>query len=245
MKIDLYSFLSRGILTDHALDGTQRLKSHSNSIALEKEVLKKLPYSQFEERHVSTARRMAVVFVAISTFENMIRDYVDRVMTNNVGPNWWIQKAPQNLKNRVDGRIAKEKKVPWHTPRGGKALNYADFGDLSDLISALWVNFDQEVQDQERLKSTFNVIELSRNACMHGGSISDRDIERVGMLMRDWLEQLSTACRARNNDYAIFKPRRFLKSFEFVLHEAQFRKFKGRIEIQQPHYDFLPKVGRK
>ncbi len=190
MKTDIYSFLARAILTENALDLTLREKSHSNSLNIEKEIANKLPYSQMEAKYISAARRMAAVFVAISVFENMIRDYVEKVMTNTFNQNWWNERAPDRLIKKVEDRIAKEKKVPWHTPRGGKPISYTDFGDLADLIVALWTEFEQEVQDQNRIKSNFNVIELSRNACMHGGAISERDVERVGMLMRDWIEQL-------------------------------------------------------
>lgn len=190
MKTDLYAFLARAVLTDHALDSTLRLQHYSNSVSIEKEVASKLPYQQLEQKHLLSARRMAAVFVAISAFENTMRDFVDRVMIEDVGHTWWLEKAPDKLKKKVDERIAKESKVPWHSPRGARPLNYADFGDLADLMIALWENFNQDVQDQGRLRSAFTIIELSRNACMHGGSISDRDIERVGMLMRDWLEQL-------------------------------------------------------
>jgi len=190
MKIDLYSFLSRGLLTDSALDSTSRAKHYSNSQVLEKETARKLPFNQFDDQHLLKAKRMATLFVAISTFENMIRDFVNRVMTEVAKETWWNDKAPASLKRKVETRITKEQKVPWHTPRGSKPLNYTDFGDIADLIIALWEHFEQDVQDQGRLKGTFNIIELSRNACMHGGDISDRDIERAGMLMRDWLEQL-------------------------------------------------------
>lgn len=190
MKIDIYSYLSRGILTDNALDNTPRLSQFSNSLSLEKITASKLPYQQLDQSHIASAKRMATVFIAITTFENMIRDFVEKVMIEDEGPDWWVTKAPDKIKKKVDGRIETEKKVPWHTPRGGKPLNYTDFGDLADLMIALWENFNQDVQDQSRIKSNFQIIELSRNACMHGGSISDRDVERVGMLMRDWLEQL-------------------------------------------------------
>lgn len=190
MKIDIYSYLSRALLTDNALDNTPRLNHHSNSTSLEKYIISKLPYAQLDQKYVVSAKRMATVFIAITSFENMIRDFVDRVMTEDEGIDWWNSKAPEKIKKKVEGRIETEKKVPWHAPRGGKPLNYADFGDLADLMIALWDNFNQDVQDQARIKSNFNIIELSRNACMHGGNISDRDIERVGMLMRDWLEQL-------------------------------------------------------
>jgi hypothetical protein len=190
MKTDIYAFLARAVLTEHALDLTPRMQHYANSLSIEKEIAAKLPYPQLEQKHLSVARRMAAVFVAIATFENMIRDFVDHVMTEDVGQNWWVERAPDKLKKKVEDRISKESKVPWHTTRGTRPLNYTDFGDLSDLMISLWESFNQDVQDQGRLKSAFTVIELSRNACMHGGSISDRDIERVGMLMRDWLEQL-------------------------------------------------------
>lgn len=190
MKLDAYSFVFRGNLAKSALESAPCLKTYSNAAALEKEIAHKLPYSQLEERHVQNARRMAAVFVAISAFENMMRDFIERIMKDAIGENWWAEKAPANLRKKVDTRIAKEQKVPWHTPRGKKELNYTDFGDLADLIVSQWDHFEQDVQDQGRIKSIFNIIELSRNACMHGGDLSDRDIERVGMLMRDWIEQL-------------------------------------------------------
>ena len=189
MKTDIYSFLLRGLFTDLALDSTGRTKL-SNSNALEIDTIKKLPYTQLDQRYLITAKKMATVFVAITAFENTMRDFISKVMSDNATDDWWNLKAPEKLKKKVEGRIANEKKVPWHAARGGAPIHYTDFGDLSDLIISQWEYFEQDVQDQSRIKSAFNIMELSRNACMHGGDISDRDIERVGMLMRDWLEQL-------------------------------------------------------
>jgi len=40
--------------------------------------------------------------------------------------------------------------------------------------------------------SIFDSVERSRNVIMHSGTLGPRDIERVGIHIRDWITQVGT-----------------------------------------------------
>lgn len=69
-------------------------------------------------------------------------------------------------------------------------INYVDFGDLANIISQNYKMFEVHVVSLEWVKQIFNTLERSRNVIMHSGELGERDIERIGINIRDWISQV-------------------------------------------------------
>jgi hypothetical protein len=71
----LYDFAFRGFLAEEALDRAGRM--HPNLVdALDEEYAKRLGIELMDEQYLASARQMAVVYMAITTFENAVRKFI-------------------------------------------------------------------------------------------------------------------------------------------------------------------------
>ena len=185
---ELYPFVYRGILTQESLDKAGRI-SHYSFGSKEMEIIRsKLFLEMLDDESIAIARRMSIVYVAVHSFENTVREFVRTAMFEEYKEEWW-DKVPTRIKTKVTSRIEDESKFRWHGARGGSEIEYCDFGDLSSIIVTNWEIFKDVLADLEWVKATLSVLERSRNIIMHGGELDIQDIERIGSNIRDWVRQ--------------------------------------------------------
>jgi hypothetical protein len=189
MEKDLYSFAFRGLLTDQTLDGTPRLRRR-RSAELDAEALRRLPIDLLDEDFVARSKRMAVVYVAISSFENTVREFVTKRLIESLGADWWSQGVSQKIREKAESRRDEESKIRWHSPRGDQPINYTEFGDLSSIVGQNWVHFENYLHSLDWMRQIIVTLERSRNVIMHSGDLGPQDIERIGTAMRDWIRQV-------------------------------------------------------
>ena len=96
---------------------------------------------------------------------------------------------PKNEKIIKD-RKAEEDKIKWHTHRGTSMINYVDFADLANIMGQNYDLFEVHIVSLEWAKQIFTTLEKSRNVIMHSGELGERDIERIGINIRDWISQV-------------------------------------------------------
>ncbi len=184
-----YSFVFKGLLTEEALDKAGRkniaLISQLENVDLEK----RLCIDQVEESILIKARNMSLVFVAIYSFENTVREFVEKKLLEEIGVNWWSEALPDSIQKKAIARKDEEEKIKWHTQRGESMIQYVDFGDLASIINKQWDLFEPHLNSFEWVNQLFKSMERSRNVIMHSGYLSKTDIERVGSLIRDWYSQ--------------------------------------------------------
>ncbi|MGA2349029.1 MAG: Swt1 family HEPN domain-containing protein [Terracidiphilus sp.] len=191
MAEDLYSFAFRGLLTDQTLDRTLRLRRQSNG-DLDPEIAKRLPIDVLDEDIVCKAKRMAVVYVAIASFENTVREFVSKRLLESLGADWWTQGVSEKIRAKAESRREEESKIKWHTQRGDQPINYTEFGDLSSIVGQNWVHFEDYLQSLDWMRQIITTLERSRNVIMHSGELGVQDIERIGTAIRDWIRQVGT-----------------------------------------------------
>jgi len=145
-----------------------------------------------DEDIVSGAKRMAVVYVAIASFENTVREFVSKRLLESLGADWWNLGVSEKIRTRAESRREEESKIKWHTQRGDQPLNYTEFGDLSSIVGGNWAYFEDYLQSQEWMRQIITTLERSRNVIMHSGELGAQDIERIGTSIRDWIRQVGT-----------------------------------------------------
>jgi hypothetical protein len=187
---DLYSFVFRAMLTEEALDNTQRMEKIHLATGIDMAVSERLPLTSFDEDLVARAKKMATVYIAIAAFENTIREFISKLLLENKGEEWWSECVSQGIRQKADSRRDEEARTRWHTPRGDSLINYTEFGDLSAIVGQNWPLFVDYLVDQEWFKNVAKTVERSRNVIMHSGELGPQDVERVGTVMRDWINQV-------------------------------------------------------
>ena len=186
----LYSFIMRGELTKVALEKTDVISRHSHSDIIEQEYIKSLSLDLLDEEYVNTAKEMATVYAAIAAFENTVREFVVKILIENVGENWWEQCVSSAIRKKAESRKEEEDKIKWHTQRGDSLINYTEFGDLASIMSQNYELFEVHIVSIDWARQIFQTIERSRNVIMHSGELGRRDIERIGTNIRDWINQV-------------------------------------------------------
>lgn len=53
-----------------------------------------------------------------------------------------------------------------------------------------WQFFEPHINNIEWAEQIIKVVERSRNVIMHSGELVEQDIQRIGMFIRDWINQV-------------------------------------------------------
>ena len=186
----LYAFVMKGELTKVALNKTEVISKHSHSDIIEEDYIKSLSLDLLDEEYVNAAKVMATVYTAIAAFENTVREFVMTVLMENFGENWWEQSVSSGIRKKAESRKKEEDKINWHTHRGDSLINYTEFGDLASIMSSNYEIFSPYIISVEWARNIITTIERSRNVIMHSGELSARDVERIGINIRDWISQV-------------------------------------------------------
>ena len=186
---EIYNFVYKGILTDESLDkaGRKRKKLFGQEEA--DNMRRLLSYEMLDQELIVNAEKMSVIYIAIHTFENMVREFVKNALIEVYQEEWW-NKVSGDIRKKANGRMEDDAKFRWHGTRGGTEIEYCDFGDLSSIIVSNWSIFEEIIVNQDWVKSLLSVLERSRNIIMHGGILANQDIERIGINIRDWIRQV-------------------------------------------------------
>jgi hypothetical protein len=133
---------------------------------------------------------MAAVYTAIAAFENAAREFIEKRLLEQVGPEWWVQCVPEKRRQKAESRREEENRIRWHAKRGDSPIQYTELEDLAAIVVTNHEQFVAIIQDLEWAKQIFKTVERSRNIIMHSGYLEAEDIERLGMALRDWLAQV-------------------------------------------------------
>ncbi len=136
------------------------------------------------------AVEMAEVYPLIYVFENSVRNVISSVLAKQHGEDWWVTCVADGVQKRVQGRMDKESKNPWHGKRSSIPIFYTDIKDLLSIIRDNWTDFVSLFPSQGWIESRINDIEMSRNIVAHNNPLAKRDIKRIMVYFEDWIDQL-------------------------------------------------------
>lgn len=186
----LYSFVMRGELTKISLNRAGVLSKYSTSEVLAQEYINCLSLELLDDECVSNAKEMATVYTAIAAFENMVRQFVVKILLEHKGENWWEECVSEKIRKFAESRKHEEEKIKWHTPRGDSMINYIEFGDLISIMQQNFDLFEVHIISIDWARQIIQTLERSRNVIMHSGQLGKKDIERIGTSIRDWVSQV-------------------------------------------------------
>jgi hypothetical protein len=184
---DVYSFVYRGHLT---VDALERARGSERSSDEELDVSELLATDALDERFIKEAEKSARVYVVIAAFENSVRELIATTPREEVGENWWTACVSEKIRNQASERMAQEERTKWHTPRGLDPINFTMLPNLLNILRQNQEHFVPLIHDIDWASNIFDVIERSRNVIMHSGSLSRRDMARLGTFLRDWSVQV-------------------------------------------------------
>lgn len=147
--------------------------------------------SWYPQDLVVAARRMAQVYFRLYLFENKVTRMVDRVLTESKGDNWFEPPTvPKPIVTEATRRREEAGMARFHTPRGDKMIDYVSLPDLGKIIEANWADFELILYRKEWMLGKFEDLRLIRNATAHMGEVSNDDLARLDVILKDWNRQV-------------------------------------------------------
>ena len=168
----LYEFIYRANLAEQSLDQAGR---RSASML------------RFDESNL----RATLGIITVAAFENSVRDLIKSVLLETSGEGWWEACVSEKIRSAANSRKQEEQKIRWHVQRGDDPIRFTMLPNLANIIAQNAEAFEPYLPNVEWVRSVFEVVERSRNVIMHSGMLSDRDIARLGSMIRDWNSQVS------------------------------------------------------
>lgn len=202
MKINVYGILKdeeelkelRGLIgkmsvTPVAVPIREKKIEKERTIVIQKRIVNAfgLPKNLGQE-----ANRMAEVYPDLYVFENLMRYVVMNLLDKKHGKNWFTEPevVPNQVAKKVKDRKNKEGENRWHSERGGHAIFYTDFGDLSSIISKNWDEFKTVFPNLRWIQTRLEETELSRNIVAHNNPLPKKECDRLKMFLDDLRKQL-------------------------------------------------------
>lgn len=190
MKKDLADFMFRGLLATHSIRDMQaagqlRSKLHDTSERGDVDL-----FASVSESIRGGSIHMQRCYRLLFILENLVREFVQDVLEEKDGADWFEKRASLPLKKKVSERKEKEEKNQWHRGRNVGAINYVDFGDLALLIQTHWAEFKDLLPPQAWAVSRLNDAERSRNVIAHTNVLADEEVTRLEMIVTDWVRQI-------------------------------------------------------
>lgn len=141
------------------------------------------------------AGRMAEYYRIFYMLENYIRDFVNTVMTEAVGEEWWDTDVPDNIKDAA--RRSRERELhSGVTPRSDENIQYITFGELMGIMSANWSHFAGIFPSPKGLENVMGRLNTLRGPIMHCGELAEDEVLRLKLSVRDWFDLSSQTSKA-------------------------------------------------
>lgn len=187
------------------MNNTSRLKLFTiKNLLLESELLK-LENEGLELGHVATikkdeivdielfesdirqkGRKMADFYILYYCVENSVRRLISETLKEKYNINWWDGKVPEGVKSHVKQTQDGEKDTSMSL-RSDDPLFYTDFGELITILEANWNDFSDSLRSLKAMKDVLSKFNQLRNVIAHSGELSDDEILRLKLLVKDWL----------------------------------------------------------
>lgn len=185
---DIYAFVMKGDVGQAAVNA-QSNRGEESPQDIAQRIFEALPFDLLDDDFVEQATKMAKVYTAIAAFENAARKFIQDTLLEE-GADWWEKKVPQTVRQRAEKKRDDEAQHRYHSSRGTSMIFYTQMKDLDTIIRTNWQAFQDYIPSIEWARQVFDAVERSRNVIMHSGDLSMNDVQRVGMNIRDWLQQV-------------------------------------------------------
>lgn len=148
-------------------------------------------YPQFEQSVRSEASAMARHYELFYCLEQSIRKLIVDALSEASGPLWWGSgRIPANIHKDVESRIRREIDSGMST-RSDNEIDYTTFGELSVIITSNWDLFTPILNSPKAVEKVMNSLNLLRGSIAHCCPLSDDEVIRLNLAVRDWFRMIS------------------------------------------------------
>jgi len=139
----------------------------------------------FEIDILQEARRMADFYVIYYALENSIRRLIGERLLEKHGPNWWVDKVPEGVRNEA-AKKQREERDTTMSIRSEDPLAYTNFGELISIFDANWPDFSDTIRSQKAMQQILSQFNKIRNTVAHSCELNEDEITRFKLSVKDW-----------------------------------------------------------
>jgi Swt1-like HEPN len=144
--------------------------------------------ASFSESARAEAGFMGDVYELLYCLENSVRELIESTLREALGAEkWWEDGVSAQIRRAAEKRRDDDAKARWHGPRGASLLSYVDFPHYADIILVMWEHFEPLLGDESWVRYYFEELNRTRRALAHTGRLTEADVERMEVRVRDWL----------------------------------------------------------
>lgn len=172
------------------ISGEKKKISLGRQCKLRKSLINK---SFFDEDVRVKAKKMSEFYELYFSIENTIRKLISEKLTMQaVGQNWWNSNyIPQNIIDEVKKRMDEEKQESMEV-RSDDPLAYTNFGEFIPIFEKNWQYFSDTLRTRESMRKTLGQLNKLRNVIAHSCELTEDDIIRFELAIRDWFLRVQT-----------------------------------------------------
>jgi hypothetical protein len=117
---------------------------------------------------------------------------LEETLADAKGPNWWSEAVPQIVRENVKKNRDRESNEGL-APRSERMIDYTTFGELGEIINSNWDLFAGIFggSEKNRVLRVVNRLNLVRGPIAHCGLLSEEEIVRLKLTVRDWYNLMS------------------------------------------------------
>jgi integrase len=144
-------------------------------------------YPQFDATLKAEAATNAPHYKVLYCFEQLIRQRVADAMERVAGAGWWdTDRVPAQIRQYAKDIHTKEVDGAL-TQRSLREIDYTTLGQLGQIIVSNWDGlFERQFTSKNAVLSVLSRLNMARGAIAHNCPISELEIERLGLTVRDW-----------------------------------------------------------
>jgi len=142
--------------------------------------------SWYPQEDITSARRMTQVYFRLYLFESKLKRLVESILSQADRDGWFEHYVPEPVRKEAARKRAEEGMAKFHAARGSEKLAYLSISDLRRVVEANWVLFESRLYQKDWALGKLEELRLTRNAMAHMGDVSDDDLIRIDVILRDW-----------------------------------------------------------
>jgi len=138
-------------------------------------------------KEVRAATEASEIYRLFFVFENFIRDFVLESLSEIGKENWW-DRVPKDVQTEVEKHEQTEEQKQWMALDSRSKLALTTLPQLIRIVddTSNWNDvFKSLVRDKLLLQEARSIAHV-RNTICHMSTVSDEEVERVKLVMRDW-----------------------------------------------------------
>ena len=185
--LDLQSYLFRGLMFEAESEGFRAagLRVGADLAASERSLLD-ATLAPFSIELRNDALRMMRIYALLYCFENAVRQLITERLQERHGTDWWEKKVTTKVKDFAKNRQEAAAKESWLEGERKEIIGFIDFGNLADIMTANWPDFEDLIPSQHWLKQRLDELEKARNFIAHNRLLSGAEFDRIEMYVGDW-----------------------------------------------------------